>query len=140
VVADSFSTDATVEIARRYTKPDRAGCRSRDSAAAQRGARSADRSWVFSLDADERCTEARPTKSAARRPIRTRATPIWCPRRNYVFGRLDPPSGYFPTTGSRSCSGAALAVHGDAVHETYTLEGSRGAFCANRLRRSRFAT
>src|SRR5512147_518634 len=58
VVADSFSTDRTVEIARRYTDrvlqvPFEGFGKLRNDVLAQLTG-----DWVFSLDADERCTEA----------------------------------------------------------------------------------
>jgi glycosyltransferase involved in cell wall biosynthesis len=60
VVADSFSTDATVEIARRYTDrivqvPFEGFGRLRNAVLDQLTG-----DWVFSLDADERCTESAP--------------------------------------------------------------------------------
>src|ERR1700740_1687071 len=96
VVADSFSTDATVEIARRYTDrivqvPFEGFGKLRNAVLAQLTG-----DWIFSLDADERCTEA-----AGDEIRRVTADPGACdayrvPRRNYVFGRWVRHSGYFP--------------------------------------------
>ena len=58
VVADSFSTDGTADIARKYTDkvlqvPFEGFGKLRNDVLAQLTG-----DWVFSLDADERCTEA----------------------------------------------------------------------------------
>ncbi len=127
VVADSFSTDATVEIARRYTDriiqiPFEGFGPLRNSVLAQLSG-----DWIFSLDSDERCTEA-----AAEEIRRVTADPAACdaylvPRRNYVFGRWVRHSGYFPDYRQpqlfrRGC----VRYTDDAVHETYVLNGTLG--------------
>ncbi len=127
VVADSFSTDATVEIARRYTNrivqvPFEGFGRLRNAVLDQLTG-----DWVFSLDADERCTEA-----AADEIRRAAADPhardaYLVPRRNYVFGRWIRHSGYFPDYRQPQLfRRGRLRYTEDAVHETYTLEGSLG--------------
>ncbi|HEV3018532.1 MAG TPA: glycosyltransferase family 2 protein [Burkholderiaceae bacterium] len=127
VVADSFSTDATVEIARRYTDriiqvPFEGFGQLRNAVLGQLTG-----DWIFSLDSDERCTEA-----AAEEIRRVVADPAardayLMPRRNYVFGRWMRHSGYFPDFRQpqlfrRGC----LRYTEDAVHETYVLNGSLG--------------
>jgi glycosyl transferase family 2 len=127
VVADSFSTDATVEIARRYTDriiqvPFEGFGQLRNAVLGQLTG-----DWIFSLDSDERCTEA-----AAEEIRRVAADPAardayLMPRRNYVFGRWMRHSGYFPDFRQpqlfrRGC----LRYTEDAVHETYVLNGSLG--------------
>jgi len=127
VVADSLSTDATVQIARRYTErivqvPFEGFGRLRNAVLDQLQG-----DWIFSLDADERCTEA-----AAEEIRRVIAQPDACdayliPRRNYVFGRWMKHSGYFPDYRQpqlfrRGC----MKYTEDAVHETYRLQGRLG--------------
>jgi glycosyltransferase involved in cell wall biosynthesis len=127
VVADSFSTDATVQIARQYTDriiqvPFEGFGRLRNAVLEQLSG-----DWVFSLDADERCTQA-----AADEIRRVVSDPgardaYLLPRRNYVFGRWIRHSGYFPDYRQpqlfrRGC----LRYTEDQVHETYELSGSLG--------------
>jgi glycosyltransferase involved in cell wall biosynthesis len=127
VVADSTSTDATVEIARRYTDkilqvPFEGFGRLRNTVLDQLTG-----DWILSLDADERCTQA--AADEIRRVI-AQVDPrdaYLVPRRNYVFGRWMRHSGYFPDYRQpqlfrRGC----LRYTDDAVHETYRLVGSLG--------------
>ncbi len=127
VVADSNSTDATVEIARRYTdrvvqvpfagfgrlRNDVLDCLTGD--------------WIFSLDADERCTEA-----AAREIQCVVESPDACdaylvPRRNYFFGRWIRHSGWYPDYRQPQLfRRGKLRYTDDAVHETYVLDGTLG--------------
>ena len=127
IVADSFSTDATVEIARRYTDrviqvPFEGFGKLRN-----RVLQELTGDWVFSLDSDERCTVA-----AADEIRRVAADPGACdaylvPRRNYVFGRWMRHSGYFPDYRQPQLfRRGRLRYTEDAVHETYVLDGSLG--------------
>jgi len=127
VVADSGSTDATAEIARRYTArviqvPFDGFGKLRNDVLAELGG-----DWIFSLDADERCTAA-----AADEIRRVAADPGACdaylvPRRNYVFGRWMRHSGYFPDYRQPQLfRRGRLRYTADAVHETYVLDGSLG--------------
>ncbi len=127
VVADSYSTDATVEIARRYTSrilqiPFEGFGKLRNSVLAELTG-----DWVFSLDADERCPQA--AAEEIRRVVsQADARDAYLvPRRNYVFGRWVRHSGYWPDYRQpqlfrRGC----LRYTEDAVHETYRLDGSLG--------------
>ncbi|HWY73684.1 MAG TPA: glycosyltransferase family 2 protein [Burkholderiaceae bacterium] len=127
VVADSHSTDATVEIARRYTDriiqvPFAGFGKLRNAVLDQLTG-----DWIFSLDADERCTAA-----AADEIRRVASDPgahdaYLMPRRNYVFGRWIRHSGYFPDYRQPQLFRRGhLRYTEDAVHETYVLEGSLG--------------
>jgi glycosyltransferase involved in cell wall biosynthesis len=131
VVADSASTDGTVEIARRYTErvlqvPFDGFGRLRNTVL---DALTGD--WIFSLDADERCTPA--AAEEIRRVISQDGAQggghdaYLVPRRNYVFGRWVRHSGYYPDYRQpqlfrRGC----LRYTEDAVHETYRLQGTLG--------------
>jgi glycosyltransferase involved in cell wall biosynthesis len=127
VVADSFSTDATVEIARRYTDrvlqlPFEGFGRLRNAVLAELSG-----DWVFSLDADERCTEAAAAE-IRRVTADARARDAYrVPRRNYVFGRWMRHSGYFPDFRQPQLfRRGRLRYTEDAVHETYVLDGTLG--------------
>jgi len=127
VVADSFSTDATVEIARRHTDrviqvPFEGFGRLRNAVLAQLTG-----DWIFSLDSDERCTPA-----AAEEIRRVAADPLardayLVPRRNFVFGRWIRHSGYYPDYRQPQLfRRGRLRYTEDAVHESYVLDGSLG--------------
>ena len=127
VVADSNSTDATVEIARRYTPrviqvPFEGFGKLRNDVLAQLTG-----DWIFSLDADERCTAA-----AAAEIRRTIATPdaadaYLVPRRNFFLGRWIRHSGWYPDYRQPQLfRRGRLHYTDDAVHETYVLDGRLG--------------
>lgn len=127
VVADSFSTDGTVEIARKYTErvlqlPFEGFGKLRNDVLDQ-----LEGDWIFSLDADERCTEA-----AAKEIRRTVALPdaadaYRVPRRNFLLGRWIRHSGWFPDYRQPQLfRRGKLRYTADAVHESYVLEGTLG--------------
>lgn len=127
VVADSFSTDGTVEIARRYTDrilqvPFQGFGKLRNDVL---GELSGD--WVFSLDADERCTEA---AAAEIRRLISSASPddaYRVPRRNFLLGRWIRHSGWYPDYRQPQLfRRGKLRYTEDAVHETYVLDGTLG--------------
>jgi glycosyltransferase involved in cell wall biosynthesis len=127
VVADSFSTDGTPEIARKYTDrvlqlPFEGFGKLRNDVLAQ-----LDSEWIFSLDADERCTEA-----AAEEIRRIVAQPdaadaYRVPRRNFLLGRWIRHSGWFPDYRQPQLfRRGKLRYTADAVHESYVLDGTLG--------------
>lgn len=128
VVADSFSTDATVEIARRYTDriiqvPFAGFGKLRNDVIAQLAGE-----WIFSLDADERCTEAAAAeiRRLVERPDAADAYHV--PRRNFFFGRWIRHSGWFPDYRQPQLfRRGKLRYTQDAVHESFVLDGTLGA-------------
>jgi glycosyltransferase involved in cell wall biosynthesis len=127
LVVDSFSTDDTVAISRRYTQnvlqvPFEGFGRLRNTALeAMTG------DWIFSLDADERCTRkaAEEIRATVARPDAADAYLV--PRRNYVFGRWMRHSGYTPDYRQPQLfRRGRMRYTEDAVHETYLLEGRLG--------------
>jgi len=127
VVADSFSTDQTVEISRRHGArviqvPFEGFGRLRNSAL-----EALDGDWVFSLDADERCTEAAAAEIRATVERADAADAYWVPRRNYVFGRWMRHSGYTPDYRQPQLfRRGKLHYTQDSVHETFVLDGTLG--------------
>jgi glycosyltransferase involved in cell wall biosynthesis len=127
VVADSFSTDATAEIAARHAHkvvqvPFEGFGKLRNDVLAQLSG-----DWIFSLDADERCTAA--AAEEIRRTIeRADACDAYrVPRRNYFFGRWIEHSGWYPDYRQPQLfRRGRLRYTEDAVHETYVLDGSLG--------------
>lgn len=83
--------------------------------------------WVFSLDADERCTpEARAEIEAILR--KPEADAYYVPRRNYFFGRWIKHCGWFPDYRQPQLfrKGALTYEDADEVHEGYTVHGRIG--------------
>jgi glycosyltransferase involved in cell wall biosynthesis len=127
VVADSNSTDATAEIARRYTErvvqvPFAGFGKLRNDVLEQLTG-----DWVFSLDADERCTAA--AAEEIRRVIAdpNAADAYLVPRRNFFFGRWIRHSGWYPDYRQPQLfRRGRLRYTEDAVHETYRLDGRLG--------------
>ena len=127
VVADSFSTDGTQQIAQRYTPhllqvPFEGFGKLRNDVLAKLTG-----DWVFSLDADERCTEAAAAeiRSIIARPDAADAYRV--PRRNFFFGRWIRHSGWFPDYRQPQLfRRGKLRYTEDAVHESYVLDGTLG--------------
>jgi glycosyltransferase involved in cell wall biosynthesis len=127
VVVDSFSTDKTVEIARRYTDlivqvPFEGFGKLRNSAIA---ATSYD--WIFSLDTDERCTEA------ARKEIQCitndpdASDAYYVPRRNLFMGRWIAHSGWYPDYRQPQLFRRGAQIFSDdVVHESFKTMGRVG--------------
>lgn len=82
--------------------------------------------WIFSLDADERCTPA--AERAIRAVIETSdAADAWyVPRRNWFMGRWIKHSGWYPDYRQPQLfrKGALTFDDQDAVHEGYRIVGS----------------
>ncbi len=127
VVADSFSTDATVEIARRYTDrivqvPFEGFGKLRNDVLRQLNSE-----WIFSLDADERCTEAAAAEIRRLIDKPDAADAYHVPRRNFFFGRWIRHSGWFPDYRQPQLfRRSKLRYTEDAVHESYVLDGTLG--------------
>lgn len=100
VVFDSYSVDATCEIAREAGA--RVMQRAFDDYPSQRNAalEAAGGDWVFFLDADERATagvgkEIRAVTGRAD-PDHTAPVLFWIPRKNYIFGKWIRHTGWSP--------------------------------------------
>jgi len=125
VVADSNSTDHTVEIARRYTDrilqvPFEGFGKLRNDVLHQLNG-----DWIFSLDADERCTSAAAIEIRAITERPDAADAYLVPRRNFFFGRWITHSGWFPDYRQPQLfRRGKLRYTEDAVHETYVLDGT----------------
>lgn len=135
LVFDSYSTDQTVELARR------AGAvviqRKFDNYPNQRNAAlTAARDvlpgveWVFFVDADERVTPE--TAAEVRIVIEQPGTAGWrVPRHNYIFGKQTRGGGWFPDYQTRLLRvGAARYEPTRQVHELVLLDGELGTLQA----------
>jgi glycosyltransferase involved in cell wall biosynthesis len=127
VVADSFSTDATAAIAARYAHkvvqvPFEGFGKLRNDVLAQLSG-----DWVFSLDADERCTAAAAAEIRSTIARADAHDAYRVARRNYFFGRWIEHSGWYPDYRQPQLfRRGKLRYTEDAVHETYVLEGTLG--------------
>lgn len=126
VVADSFSTDRTAEIAKaagaRVVQIPFNGfgdLRNQAMAACQH-------QWIFSLDSDERCT--RQVRGEIQRIVNDPDSldAYYVPRRNYFMGRWIRHSGYYPDYRQPQLfKKGALQFEDDAVHERYRVISDR---------------
>ncbi|MDE2416328.1 MAG: glycosyltransferase family 2 protein [Burkholderiales bacterium] len=82
--------------------------------------------WIFSLDADERCT---PEAAAEIRAITNNTESLdayWMPRRNYFMGRWIKHSGWYPNYRQPQLfRKGAMRYDTKPVHEGYILNSSR---------------
>jgi glycosyltransferase involved in cell wall biosynthesis len=134
VVADSFSTDRTTEIAkdlgaRVVQIPFKGFGDLRNQAIS-----ACTHDWIFSLDSDERCTPS------AGEEIRTiiadpdRKDAYYVPRRNYFMGKWIRHGGYYPDFRQPQLfRKGTLRFMNDAVHERYEVisEKSCGTLAAD---------
>ncbi len=128
VVVDSDSTDSTVSIARGLGArivniPFEGFGKLRNRAI---GACTND--WIFSLDADERCTPK--AADEIRRIIGTGgpADAYYVPRRNWFMGRWIRHAGWYPDYRQPQLfrRGAVVFWEKDEVHEGYRVQGKKG--------------
>ena len=125
VVVDSESTDNTVLIAKtlgaRVVNIPFKGFGSLRNAAIE----SCSHEWIFSLDADERCT---PELAVEIREILNAPNPAdayYVPRKNWFMGRWIRHSGWYPDYRQPQLFRKAAIIfrEEDEVHEDYQLEG-----------------
>jgi len=126
IVVDSWSTDGTAEIAQsmgaRVVQVKFNGFGDLRNHAIE----ACSHPWIFSLDADERCT---PEAAAEIRTIAASADALdayWMPRRNYFMGRWIKHSGWYPNYRQpqlfrKGCMSYDLKP----VHEGYILNSTK---------------
>jgi glycosyltransferase involved in cell wall biosynthesis len=125
VVLDSFSTDRTVEIATSH------GARvvqvefRRFGELRQAGIASTTQPWIFSLDADERCTPEARDEILAIVADPAAADAYQVPRQNYLLGRKIRHGGWYPDYRQPQLfrRGRMTYVAEDDVHEGWVLDG-----------------
>jgi len=128
IVADSHSSDQTAEIAAslgaRVVQLDFEGFgKLRNDAIA-----ACTHEWIFSVDADERCTPQ--AAEEIRRIItdQTSADAWYVPRKNWFMGRWIKHSGWYPDYRQPQLfrKGAVVYADLDEVHEGYEIKGDTG--------------
>lgn len=127
VVADSQSQDATASVAKELGArvvqiPFQGFGDLRNQAIA-----ACTHDWIFSLDADERCTpEARDEMLACLQAPEAEA--YYIPRKNFFMGRWMRHSGFYPDYRQPQLfKKGALVFKNDPVHEAYTIASARPA-------------
>jgi glycosyltransferase involved in cell wall biosynthesis len=126
IVVDSFSTDGTVEIAREFGAKiiSEKFCgfgRLRNFALD-----AAQNDWIFSIDADERCTPelAREMREELSAP---RFDAYHVPRKSHFLGRWMKHCGWYPDYRQPQLfNRTRLRYNEELVHESYTLHGHLG--------------
>jgi len=126
IVVDSWSTDGTAEIAAslgaRVVQVKFTGFGDLRNHALD----ACTQPWIFSLDADERCT---PEVAAEIRAITQQskaADAYWVPRRNFFMGRWIRHSGWYPNFRQPQLfRQGALRYDAQPVHEGWILNTSR---------------
>jgi glycosyltransferase involved in cell wall biosynthesis len=131
VVVDSQSTDATVEIARRFT--DRVVIRDWPGYIAQKNfaASIASHDWILSLDADERVT---PELAAEIQALLTSAPPAAgyrVPRVSHYLGRWIRSTDWYPDPQMRLYDRRRAQWTGRLVHESVAVDGPVGRLSAD---------
>jgi len=126
IVADSWSTDGTADIAKdlgaRVIQIEFAGY----GALRNRVLAECSHDWIFSLDSDERCT---PEVAAEIRDVvnGTDSLNVYrVPRRNYFMGQWIRFSGWYPNYRQPQLFRRSQMVYGEqAVHEGYILKSEQ---------------
>jgi len=133
VLADSFSQDRTAAIAEemgaRVVQIPFQGfgdLRNRAMAACRHD-------WIFSLDADERCTPEARDEILAAVAADDPADAYYIPRRNFFMGRWIKHSGFYPDYRQPQLfrKGVLKFKNDDPVHEEYTILSERVRYLTN---------
>lgn len=126
VLVDSNSTDGTQEIAARMgVKIVQVEFKGFGDLRNQ-AIKACSYQWIFSLDADERCTTEVANEIGAIVNLQDPADAYWVPRRNYFMGKWIKHSGWYPNYRQpqlfrKGCMSYDLK----AVHEGYVLLSSK---------------
>jgi glycosyltransferase involved in cell wall biosynthesis len=129
VLIDSFSTDRTVELAQaRGAKVVQVRFETFGALRAA-GIAHTTQPWIFSLDADERCTPAARDEILRLVADPAAADAYQVPRRNYLLGRAIRHGGWYPDYRQPQLfrRGKLRYQAEDEVHEGWILEGRLGA-------------
>ena len=126
VVVDSFSTDGTVEIAREYGAQVVSAKFHGFGALRNLALVASSHDWMFSLDADERCTPE--LVAEMRRELEApRHDAYMVPRQSHFMGKWMRHSGWYPDYRQPQLfNRTRMHYRDDLVHEGYDLNGSLG--------------
>jgi len=127
LVIDTGCTDKTEEIAREYTDSIKYVAFDGFGNLRNQSVMLCSNAWIFSLDADERCTAS--LKDEIQRVVSSSETSdaYFIPRRNYFMGRWIKHSGWYPDyCQPKLFRKGALTYHDDMVHEGFDIHGKVG--------------
>jgi glycosyltransferase involved in cell wall biosynthesis len=124
IVVDSFSSDGTVRIARKYT--DKVIQRKWTNFADQKNFANgkASNSWILSLDADERLSPELKEEILQIKQEGAECAGFSMPRRVYYLGRWIRHSGWYPDRKIRLFQKDKAIWQGEYVHESLVVDGS----------------
>ncbi len=128
VILDSGCTDRTIDIAKQYTQTIVTHQFSGFGRLRNAGIDACQHEWVFSLDADERCSQALASEVHELMQQEPEHQAYWIPRRNWFMGRWIKHCGWYPDY----CQPKLFHRHSmrycdeDEVHEGWAVEGSIG--------------
>ena len=128
LLIDSHSTDGTIAIAEslgaKVVQVDFKGF----GDLRNHGIAACSHDWIFSLDADERCTPAAQTEIVAIVNSSASADAYFVPRRNFFMGRWIRHSGWYPNYRQPQLfRKGCMAYDNKEVHENYILKTSKPA-------------
>jgi glycosyltransferase involved in cell wall biosynthesis len=127
VLVDSFSTDGTPEIAAamgaRVVQVPFQGFGDLRNQAMQ----ACSHQWIFSLDADERCTPEARDEILTTVALPEALDAYYIPRRNFFMGRWIKHSGFYPDYRQPQLfrKGALQFKNDDPVHEEYAVHSAK---------------
>jgi glycosyltransferase involved in cell wall biosynthesis len=123
VIVDSFSTDDTLKIARKYSK--RVYRREWTDYADQKNYANSKASfpWILSLDADERLSADLRSEILELMEIEPQADAFSMPRQVFYLGRWIRHSGWYPDRKTRLFRKEKCRWEGEYVHERLIVDG-----------------
>lgn len=123
VVVDSYSTDETVKIAKKYT--DHVILREWTNFADQKNFGNAETTspWILSLDADERVSEELREEILQLKSSEQECSAFSMPRRAFYLGRWIRHSGWYPDRKIRLFRKEKARWEGEYVHEALVVAG-----------------
>ena len=126
IVVDSFSRDGTVEIAREFNARVLSEKFNGFGKLRNLALDAAKHDWIFSLDADERCTPQ--LADEIRRELAAPQSDAYhVPRKSHFLGRWMRHSGWYPDYRQPQLfDRTKLRYNDELVHESYTLNGRLG--------------
>lgn len=126
IFVDSQSTDATVDIARRYNA--KILIKKWEGFPAQKSyaLENASNEWVLSIDADERVTPELKTEITSVLSGNNRMDGYFIPRRNFFLGKEIKTCGWYPDYQMRIFRKSKTVVDNRKVHEGFLVDGTRG--------------
>lgn len=126
IVADSYSTDHTADIARKYGATVIQIKFNGFGELRNKAIDACSHDWIFSLDSDERCTHKAKKEILNIINSKNSLDAYYVPRRNYFMGKWIRHSGFYPDYRQPQVfRKGMLKFKNDAVHERYEVVSSK---------------